>query len=115
MGASCTKGCSSIGRAVFDPQEEKPELRRIRGIVVDEFRRRKSEDTPAIMLSFATLKDVCDCLKSLQTSNKPFSDEEAWSVIADETMHPGPIAPGKLPPGCPQPDAKPLFAAMTDD
>ena len=59
-------------------------------------------------------QDVCDELKKLQTENAPFSDEEAWAVIADETGWIGPVAPGMVPIGCPQPDSKPLFAAMSD-
>ena len=54
-------------------------------------------------------KDVCDCLKTLQTGNAPFPDEEAWAVMADESGCVGPVAPGCVPLGCVQPDAKPLF------
>lgn len=60
-------------------------------------------------------QDVCDELKKLQTANAPFADGEAWAVIADETGWTGPVAPGKVPIGCPQPDSKPLFAAMSDE
>ena len=59
-------------------------------------------------------KDVCDALKTLQTSNAPFADEDAWKVMAAESGWDGPIAPGMIPPGCTQPLAKPLFQSMSD-
>lgn len=43
----------------------------------------------------------CEALKSLQTANSPFPDEEAYQVIAEEFEAKGPIAP-EIPPtaGC---------------
>ena len=48
----------------------------------------------------------------MQTANQPFADAEAMGIIAQESGHVGPIAPGKLPPRCAQPDGAPLFASI---
>lgn len=56
--------------------------------------------------------DVCEALKDLQTSNTPFPDVEAFSVMAEEFGAIGPLAPGVLWAGC-DPTAPPLFAKMT--
>lgn len=57
-------------------------------------------------------EDACEALKVLQTANRPFRNADAWRVIAQETGHRGPIAPGITPEGCPEPDAEPLFASL---
>jgi predicted unusual protein kinase regulating ubiquinone biosynthesis (AarF/ABC1/UbiB family) len=60
-------------------------------------------------------EDACEELKSLQTSNLPFPNADAWRVIAQESGHRGPIAPGIVPDGCPEPEGKPLFASLSDE
>jgi len=57
-------------------------------------------------------EDACEALKSLQTANEPFDSAEAWRVIAQETGHPGPIAPGIVAEGCAEPDGEPLFRKL---
>lgn len=58
-------------------------------------------------------EDVCEALKSLQTSNDPFPDELAFQVMAEEFNATGPLAPGiPITEGC-DPDAPPLFAALS--
>ena len=60
-------------------------------------------------------EDVCAALKSLQTSNEPFPNEEAYQVIAEDFNATGPIAPGlPVTPGC-DPDGPTLFKALTKD
>ena len=59
-------------------------------------------------------EDVCESLKTLQTSNTPFPDADAWKLIAEECGHDGPIAPGLPPPmGCANPDGPPLFQELS--
>lgn len=60
-------------------------------------------------------EDVCEALKGLQTSNKPFPNEEAYRVIAEDFNATGPIAPGLPMLDGYDPDAKPLFKALTKD
>ena len=106
-------------RAVWEAQAELPDEERTRGdILRDEITRlgpvatklgQTMSQRPDILP-----KDVCDCLKSLQTGNAPFADEDAYAVIAAERGWTGPIAPGlALPPGCADPTGPALFAAMT--
>mmetsp|Transcript_30244 Transcript_30244/g.66323 ORF Transcript_30244/g.66323 Transcript_30244/m.66323 type:complete len:865 (-) Transcript_30244:961-3555(-) len=59
-------------------------------------------------------EEVCEALKPLQTSNTPFDNDEALRIMATELEHDGPIAPGVCPPDCDDPDAPPLFAAISD-
>ena len=60
-------------------------------------------------------EDVCEALKSLQTSNTPFPNEEAYQVIAEDFGATGPIAPGlPVTPGC-DPDGPTLFRALSKD
>ena len=60
-------------------------------------------------------EDVCEALKSLQTSNEPFPNEEAYEVIAEDFGAVGPIAPGiPATAGC-DPDGPTLFRALTAD
>lgn len=60
-------------------------------------------------------EDVCEALKALQTSNKPFPNEEAYQVIAEDFGATGPIAPG-LPAtaGC-DPNGPTLFKRLSAD
>lgn len=58
-------------------------------------------------------EDVCRALKALQTANKPFSDAEAFQVMAEDFKCAGRLAPGfPLPDGA-DPSAPPLFAALS--
>merc|ERR1719201_1604432 len=58
-------------------------------------------------------EEVCEALKTLQTSNAPFPDELAHQVIAEEFNATGPIAPGiPATPGC-DPNGPTLFAALS--
>ena len=56
--------------------------------------------------------DVCEELKSLQTANTPFEDEQAFRVIREELGWEGPIAPGVGDVGA-ESGAPTLFKFMT--
>eukprot|EP00966_Prymnesium_polylepis_P126771 2931619-Prymnesium_polylepis.1 len=58
-------------------------------------------------------EDVCEELKTLQTSNTAFPNEQAMAVIADELGWDGPIAPGRGPAGAT--GTEPLFRSLTAD
>ena len=60
-------------------------------------------------------EDVCVALKSLQTSNKPFSNEEAYRVMAEDFGAKGPLAPGiPATEGC-DPNGPTLFKRLSAD
>jgi len=58
-------------------------------------------------------EEICEELKPLQTANRPYADGQAMALIAEELHWSGPIAPGVLAPGCPQPEGPPLFASIS--
>jgi hypothetical protein len=60
--------------------------------------------------------DVCEALKSLQTSNAPFDNERAWQVLREELGARGrPIAPGPtFVDGTTDPNAPPVFARLSE-
>ena len=60
--------------------------------------------------------DVCEALKSLQTSNAPFDNERAWQVLREELgAHGRPIAPGPtFVDGTTDPNAPPVFARLSE-
>ena len=60
-------------------------------------------------------EDVCESLKGLQTSNKPFPNEEAYRVIAEEFNATGPVAPGIPVLDGYDPDGPTLFKSLTKD
>ena len=108
----------SVSR-VWEAEESLPPEERTRG---ERLRREITNLGPVAVKVGQTLsqrpdilpKDVCDALKTLQTGNAPFADNDAWTVIAAETGWDGPIAPGMIPPGCTKPTGKPLFQSISD-
>jgi len=59
-------------------------------------------------------EEACKELSQLQTENEPFADTVAMYIIAKELNWRGPIAPGVVPEGCPDPEGPPLFAWISD-
>ena len=60
-------------------------------------------------------EDVCEALKSLQTNNKPFPNEEAYRVIAEDFNATGPLAPGIPALDGYDADGPTLFRQLTPD
>ncbi|EOD06460.1 hypothetical protein EMIHUDRAFT_460118 [Emiliania huxleyi CCMP1516] len=58
-------------------------------------------------------EEICEELKPLQTTNKPFDDAEAMRLLSEELEWRGPIAPGVCAPECAEPDGAPLFASIS--
>ena len=58
-------------------------------------------------------EEICEELKPLQTTNKPFDDAEAMRLLSEELEWRGPIAPGVCAPECAEPDGAPLFASTS--
>lgn len=58
---------------------------------------------------------AADELKILQQANKPFSNEEAFSIVLEDLEHAGPLMPGGFTRPGGDPLGEPLFRAFSED
>ena len=56
--------------------------------------------------------EVAEELKGLQEQSKPFSDEVALAILAEDLQHTGPLAPGVTAKNCTDPSGKPLLKEL---